>query len=106
MPWVWLQIVVIVLLGSLLLMRWNRVRDLHRAPPRQTAVLSWMRLAGVGLTFYGFVHVVALLRIYGWPGTGSTPDMVFWLMVGVIGLSLWFILSEAPHAAENHEDRP
>lgn len=102
MPWPWFQIAVIILLGSLLVMRGTRMRDLHRAPSRQIAVLRWARLTGVGLTFYGFIHLVALLRIYGWPGPGSTPDMIFWLMIGVIGLSLWFILSEAPRPAENY----
>ena len=103
MRWIWIHIAASLLLGAILVLRWNRPRDLHRAPPRQTAVLRWMRLVGVGTTFYAFMHVLSLLRVYGWPGAGSAPDVAFWLMIGMIGLSLWFILSEKPHAATNRD---
>ena len=107
MPWILIHIAVILLLGALLFAHRNRPRDLHRAPPGQTALLRWARTAGIGLVFLGFIHVVTQLRIYGWPGECSPSDLTvwgrctgtalsFWAMLGVIGLSLWFILSERP----------
>jgi hypothetical protein len=110
MPWIVIHLAVIVLLGTLLFAHRNRPRDLHRAPPEQPAILSWVRSAGIGLAFFGFLHAGVQLRIYGWPGECSPSDLAvwgrctgtalsFWVMLGMIGIALWFLLSERDHVA-------
>ena len=103
MPWIWIHIAAILFLGSLLFVRRSRPRDLHRAPPGQTALLSWTRLTAIGLVFLASLHVVSLLHIFGGPSPAIASDLTFWLMLGTIGFSLWSLLSENPHAAQNGE---
>jgi hypothetical protein len=96
----WAHIVAILALVSRLYLRRNRPRDLFRGPPAQSAVSGWTRLAGIGLAFGALPNAVVLLRNSTWQESWAS-DLTFWIAGSLVGLTIWFDLSEVdPEHAE------
>lgn len=90
MTWFWMNVAMLLLLGSLLFIRRKRRRDLHRAPPGQTAIYLWTRTAGIGLAFGATFEILAML----WRSQWTSQLLLSQMLVGMVGLSIWFQLSE------------
>jgi hypothetical protein len=97
--WAYIYVASTLILGSMLLARRKRPRDLHRAPPGQNAYYRWTRTAGIGLTFGSLFEAVAAL----WRGEATSGSMLLWMLLGITGLSTWFRLSESIPQRSSHE---
>lgn len=89
MTW-WMSVAMILLLGTVLFFKRKRPRDLHRAPPGQTAYYRWTRTAGIGLAFGAGFEILAML----WRGQWTSQLLLSQILLGMVGLSIWFQLSE------------
>ena len=90
MTWSLLNIGFILFTGFLLFLRRKRPRDLHRAPPGQTALYRWTRTGGIGLAFGSALEILSMLL----RGERTSELLLIWILLGMVGLSIWFDLSE------------